>query len=133
MFTAVKNGPVSTTALRIAGAITLSFVSLFIAVSPALSATPPAADGPSITIRYADLNLDRSDGVKRLHKRLQIAAEHVCGDPVSLGRRFVSDAWKVCVGNALDSAITKVDSPALTAYHLGLARKDANIRTASAR
>lgn len=133
MFTAVNNGPLSTTALRLAGAITLSFFSLFIAVSPALSATPPAADGPSITIRYADLNLDRPDGVKRLHKRLQVAAEKVCGDPVSLGRRFVSDAWKVCVGKALDAAIAKVDSPALTAYHRGLARNAANIRTASAR
>jgi UrcA family protein len=133
MFTGLNTVAFSTAAPRLAGALALTFVSLLIAVSPALAESPRAAEVPSVTVRYADLNLDQQAGVKQLHKRLQVAAENVCGTPVSPGRRFVSDAWKVCVEDALESAIVKVDSPALTAYHLGIPQYVAAIQTASAR
>ena len=132
MFTSLNTVALYSAAPRFVGALALAAVSLLIAVSPALADTPRGAEVPSITVRYADLNLDQAVGVQRLHKRLRAAAEQVCGIQVNPGSRFVSDAWKQCVDRAVGEAVAKVDRPALSAYHRGLERNYAVIQTASA-
>jgi len=74
-----------------------------------------ATDEITVTVSYADLDLDTASGVATLYGRLQRAARAVCsrydGDPLLL------HAFRLCTRNALGDAVQKVGRPALTAYH----------------
>jgi UrcA family protein len=76
----------------------------------------PAPDAPQLTVHFADLDLTKTDGAAVLYKRLQAAAETVCGpredrDPAK------AVAFRKCVQSALASAVSRVDQPKLTAYY----------------
>jgi UrcA family protein len=67
---------------------------------PALAAAP--ADGASVAIRYADLNLESAEGQAELTRRIDRAARAVCGiDAQSTGTRIPSRASNECYRNAL--------------------------------
>jgi UrcA family protein len=80
-------------------------------------ASAAAPDVPSISVRYADLDLTRTAGAAALYGRLAVAAKTVCGpfEPRDLGSvaRFNG-----CVERAIATAVAKVDQPALTHYAL---------------
>lgn len=69
-----------------------------------------------IDVHFADLDLTRSEGVAVLYQRLEAAAKSVCA---SLDARDLTSQahFKGCVESAIDSAVAKVDRPALTAYY----------------
>jgi UrcA family protein len=76
----------------------------------------------SITVRFADLNLNTREGARIAYGRIQGAAEKVCGPRLSVwdGRRARS--WKRCYRATVDDVIARIDVPTLTArHHLGLA------------
>jgi UrcA family protein len=77
-------------------------------------ATPPATLSKKVT--FSDLNLDTQAGANALYARLRRAAEEVCEpfDSQELGRHRV---WRMCVDNALASAVTHINKPKVTALH----------------
>jgi len=92
----------------------------------AFSATT-AEPTESITVRYADLDLNMAADAAVLYHRIHFAAERACGEKESPGSHFASPAWERCVTLAVEQAVAQVDRPALNAYHrqysVELARK----------
>ena len=91
----------------------------------------PAAVTSSITVHYADLNLDRPGDVARLYHRIAVAGHDVCGAHEPAVALQPSTAWERCVSDAIAQAVARVDRPELSAYHqrqLGRApQRDARI------
>ena len=96
-------------------------------------AAPPQnvpSDVLSVVVHFADLDLSRSEGATVLYRRLKGAAQAVCAplDGGDLARHW---SFKVCVQNAISTAVAKVDRPALTAYYEAKTNgRNATIQTA---
>lgn len=78
-------------------------------------------DEVSVTVPFADLNLNNEKGAAVLYRRLQIASESVCGvrlarDQRSLRSQRVADD---CYHRALTTAVNSVDSELLASLHQG--------------
>ena len=103
------NTSIHSTALRglIATAIFGAHALSFSAVSAADS------NSPSITVKYADLNLATPSGARVLYRRIEAAAHSACNY-----FWFKTDADEArCVQNAIANAVTKVNQPALSAVY----------------
>jgi UrcA family protein len=99
--------------------ITLAMGSLLL-VASLTSATTYAgepAKAPALHVKVGDLDLTQHAGVETMYKRLQYAAQQVCGPSNIIGSRLTDSAWQSCVNVAVDSAVRQVNRPALTAYH----------------
>jgi UrcA family protein len=82
------------------------------------AAATAAAELPqSVTVRFADLNLERSADVARLYHRISHAAQSACGARDLELTNWVDPAWQHCVYVAVAQAVAQVDQPALSAYH----------------
>jgi UrcA family protein len=79
--------------------------------------TPAPAPVPTAVVRYADLNLDTVRGVQTLYGRIRAAAREVCAPYQSDSSLLPSPAWRLCVTQAVETAVQRVDRPLLTAYH----------------
>jgi UrcA family protein len=79
-------------------------------------ASEHAVELPSVTVRYADLNLNTPAGVEALYARLRTAARSVCevGERRALNEAMVS---KDCYRDVLAAAVTNANLPTLTALH----------------
>jgi UrcA family protein len=85
--------------------------SLFCASSFASDADTPQQR----VVRFADLNLDRPEGIATLYARLRFAARQVCDDEEpDLVLRMLSNT---CVVRATERAVAEINSPALTSYY----------------
>jgi UrcA family protein len=89
------------------------FGSLTLTQQLALAGAPQ--DPPTMTVRYADLDLTKPAGAKALYVRVTQAARDVCSP---LDGRDVARAsrYKACVQKSTSDAVTKIDRPQLTAY-----------------
>jgi UrcA family protein len=109
----------------------------FLAVASQVHAAAPAPianqDTHSITVHFADLNLDQPAGITTLYRRLNSAAERDCGEPRLTGSHVISASWQKCVARAIDEAVLAVDRPALTAYHRAQTRQSDQNRTVARR
>jgi UrcA family protein len=77
-----------------------------------------AGDPPHpITVWYADLDLNQPHDVRVLYHRIRLAADESCGIGEITGSHLKLPSWKQCVARAVDEAVTRLDRPALTAYH----------------
>jgi UrcA family protein len=89
------------------------------------AADASAAELPhSISVRYADLNLERQADVATLYRRITGAAEDICGPRLLTGSHLPQPGYQRCSTDAVAHAVARVDSRALSAYHqqqLGLA------------
>ena len=67
-------------------------------------------------VSYGDLHVDRERGADVLYRRLRIAAAQVCRplEGRAPARRL---AWRACRQEAMDSAVSQVNLPQLTAIH----------------
>jgi UrcA family protein len=82
-----------------------------------VSAALPEYTTNSVKVSFADLDLSTNAGAETLYKRIQLAANQVCGsyrDRRSM--KFYQD-WKTCRSQAIENAVAKVDRPTLTAVH----------------
>lgn len=68
------------------------------------------------TVSYGDLDLERTEGVAVLYKRLNHAAKAVCG-PLKSRQLRQMVLRSECIKEALANAITDVDQPLLTQYY----------------
>jgi UrcA family protein len=100
-----------------------------LAVCLALSAAPisvllsgnaqgaESSDGVrSVTVNDADLNLSNQAGVATLYRRIQAAANSVCGPKPTRDVRAIY-ARRNCYGNAVANAVADVDIRQLAALH----------------
>jgi len=71
---------------------------------------------PTVTVRYADLDLNTSAGAEELYARLRTAARRVCNVAEA---RALGDAMrsKACYQQVLGAAVTNVKSPTVDALH----------------
>jgi len=82
---------------------------------------PADADGlspPSKIVKFDDLNIATPAGAKALYHRIQTAAVEVCPTQMSYSLRM-EQAQRACVDHAIDNAVKKVNSPALTELRFG--------------
>ena len=83
-----------------------------IACSTALAAAEP----PTLTVRYTDLNVESEQGAQALYARLRMASKHVCAN--FEGRELRQRAaWKECYDEALTKAVADLNVERLTALH----------------
>jgi UrcA family protein len=76
-----------------------------------------AAEPIRVNVSYADLNMESPAGVRVLYVRLRSAARRVCA-PLDDGRQTSGNfPYLRCYKTALDSAVVKINRPALTAMH----------------
>jgi UrcA family protein len=107
-------------AMKICTAIISASVLSLSALSAA-SAADVGATPKSVTVRFADLDLNKVDGAVTLYNRLQRAARSVCSPlrgPIALrdSRRYAE-----CVDAAVSNAVATVDHPVVTEYFAGKA------------
>ena len=70
------------------------------------------SDIPSVTVKFADLDVSRPAGATKLYGRIQGAANLVCS--AHDRSNFTAQAnFKACVKDAIGRAVAKVESPAL--------------------
>jgi len=71
---------------------------------------------PTISVSYVVADLTRPDGAVKLYQHIQRAAKEVCREP---NIRDLPDMrmYRKCFNQAVDAAVVKVDSTALTALH----------------
>jgi UrcA family protein len=100
--------------MSVLGTALLALIVCLLGITPAWSNTP---NMPSVTVRYADLDLSSPAGANALYHRIQAAAKQVCGFP---GTDLVEQTiWRSCYRSAVDNAVRKVNSPLLIAVHSG--------------
>ena len=69
----------------------------------------------SQTVKFGDLDLSKSEGQKALLSRIRGAAGEVCAPRPETNDSKGSEAYKKCVGNAVNGAVAKVGNSGLTA------------------
>jgi UrcA family protein len=84
-----------------------------------------AEDGEPLTklVKFADLNIQSPAGAEALYRRIRAAAEAVCPLPADAGHLVMQRA---CVDHAIDQAVLKVNSTALTRLRFGADYRLAN-------
>lgn len=75
-----------------------------------------SSDPPSITVKFADLNLQTPAGVEALYKRIHGAATQVCDSGVQRNLLILTSDRK-CAVAAETQAIEKVHNAALSAFY----------------
>ena len=73
----------------------------------------------SVAVRFGELNLDNEKGVAVLYRRLQRAAEYVCGvEPYFVSRSRTRQATTTaCYSATLSASVDKIDNLALKQMH----------------
>jgi UrcA family protein len=102
---------------------------IIIAATAALSSSILASahadtigDPPSVTVRFADLDLNGAAGSATLYKRLSVAARAVCRelDPRDSGAGALMPArqqqYQGCMDKAIIGAVAKINRAAFTSY-----------------
>jgi UrcA family protein len=79
-------------------------------------ATPVTTDPPSITVKYADLNLATDVGAHELYSRIAIAARAVCPD-ANIRDLGAFSSSKMCQSEAIARAVQDVRNPRLAAVY----------------
>jgi len=75
-------------------------------------------DVPMQVVKYADLNLDSLAGASTLYRRIERAADWVCGSPLDVREFSISVRLRSCKEQAIERAVNAVNSTALTSLHL---------------
>ena len=113
--------------MKLATALAASILSL--ATLDARSAAP-TDDVYSVTVKFADLDLNREAGIARLYVRIKGAARRVC-DQQAIDQPWATESYPVCVRRAMSSAVARIDRPMLSEYFAKLDGKAATTAPAS--
>jgi UrcA family protein len=85
-----------------------------------LTLTLPAIAAQSqnrVTVKFADLALDRPAGAAALYARIRNAARQVC-EPMDTRPLAAYQLEQRCMSETIERAVASVNVPALTSYHL---------------
>ena len=90
------------------------------APATAYAAAPSQFENTSVKVSYSDLDIQTEAGAKVLYARLKRASRQACGfEPYKrFGLGELSKA-KACYREALDKAVTSIDSDSLRGMHSG--------------
>jgi UrcA family protein len=102
--------------MKLATALVASILSL---TTLAARGAGPTDDAYSVTVKFADLDLNRQAGIARLYVRIKGAARRVCNQQAT--DQQVNQTYPVCVKRAVSTAVARVDRPMLTDYVAQLA------------
>jgi UrcA family protein len=96
--------------------LTTTMIIFGLGLGAQLSYAAPPQDVHFVEVHFSDLDLTRSEGAAALQQRLNAAAKTVCA---SFDARDLASQmrFKECVQTAIDSALTRIDQPVLTAYY----------------
>jgi UrcA family protein len=86
-----------------------------VAAASAAVASPTDSDVPSVVIHYTTASLASDSGVQALYRRIEMAAEKVCIEPV--GTRLPNPAVLKCRRDAVAGAVEKVHNTRLAAIY----------------
>jgi UrcA family protein len=75
---------------------------------------------PSVSVKYGDLNLGSRADAQVLLKRIQAAANTVCGGAPDFRQLDQLARFQACRRSAVARAVVAVDSPSLTAMARGV-------------
>lgn len=100
--------------LKSAACSAIAFVCASILMNSA-AAGGPVGETLKQQVSYADLNLDRPEGVAALYARVHAAAEDVCA-PLASRELALSSKLQPCVAEATSRALMRINNPAVTAY-----------------
>ena len=106
---------------------------LFGAFAFSFAALPAAADSfvaPTVTVKFADLDVLHPQGAAVLYARIRAAAMEVCSpfDGAGLGAKLHRDA---CVHKAIAGAVTQLNNPVLSAVYSAHPEKEVPTRLTS--
>ena len=76
-----------------------------------------APDVLETTVRFGDLNLNRTSGADLLLSRLGRAARAVCGEAPGVRDGGKRRRYRACLRTAVDNAVAEVDAPLVSARH----------------
>jgi UrcA family protein len=113
---------------------TMIITAIFGAVTTSGAILPAAADSfdaPRATVKYADLSISTPQGAAALYARIRAAAYNVCSEFDSYHNIGALVERERCVNAAIDAAVTKVNSPALSAVYASKTGRDTPARLAS--
>jgi UrcA family protein len=87
-----------------------------VGIASGITTSSRAATSATIEVRYAGLDLSQPVGAQLLYRRLQQAAQGVCGqlDPIDVGAYL---RWQHCYDAALQRAVLQVNAPQLLAVY----------------
>jgi len=74
-------------------------------------------EAASVTVRYADLDVDRPAGAEILLRRITLAAGRVCGGQPDARAWGHNRAFTACRDATVARAVARVGAPALLARH----------------
>jgi UrcA family protein len=83
------------------------------------SAFAQSDEAPSMKVQFADLNLSSAPGAQTMLKRIQHAADAVCGPRSSQPIDRVARLREECVNQAISQAVSQLRSPMVTAIYTG--------------
>jgi len=97
----------------------LALASLVCLLGSAAALGAEAYASHQVNVKYSDLNMTSVAGATTLYNRIRGAARFVCGQQ---GRRWEEQRhWNECYREAVNDAVTSVNSPLLTSVHNGSA------------
>ena len=99
------------------GAVAVLVTTLWLTAVVLVPVAAAADELHSITVKFADLDLNRAGDVKVLYRRIHLAAEDACGEKELTGSHVILVSWRRCVELAVNQAVVQLDRPALSAYH----------------
>jgi len=88
----------------------------------------PTDDAYSVTVKFADLDLDRQAGIAKLYVRIKGAARRVC-DQQAIDEPAAS--YPACVKRAMSTAVARIDRPMLSEYFAQVGNKPLKTAPAS--
>ena len=77
----------------------------------------PGDEVPARTVKFADLNLTRSEGAAMLYARISAAAREVCQPATTWVPQLLFRAYR-CREEAIARAVADVNAPVLTSYYV---------------
>lgn len=96
--------------------VAVGFAAVLIGYSVPTHAGGSVGGVRSVTVRYAELDLSKPQGVEALYLRIRGAAKRVCTADYSTAIRD-QVSWRNCYQDAIERAVRQVNVPTLTALH----------------
>jgi UrcA family protein len=95
----------------------LSATGLIVGLLAAAPAFAAGDQGPSMTVRFADLDISRPDDARELLSRIERGAKRVCQFNGIAGYPTYGRVLRQCIEEAVERAVEGVGSPQLTAAY----------------
>jgi UrcA family protein len=112
--------------MKLATGLVASILSL---TTFAAQASGPTDEAYSVTVKFADLDLNRQAGIAKLYVRIQGAARRVCVEQAS--DQLANPTYRACVKRAVSTAVARIDRPMLSDYVAKLGGNPAKTASAS--